>query len=304
MKKRLPLLVFSFQFLVFSSLLFYGCGQKKQEADVAEKIEKKTPVKIAEAQVGKIEENISLVGDIYGQREVKVYTKVGGKLLKKIKNEGEVVKENEVVALINRDEPALKYTEVEIKSPIEGIITKYFADLGDEVFSAQPMPQEPVLTIAEINKIKVEVHLSEKDTNKVKRGQKVRILVDSYPGKFFSGEVSEIAPQISPLTRKLKVNIGVNNEEYLLKPGMFARVEIITAEYENILTVPLKAVLEKGSQRVVFIVRENKAKMVPVETGVNDEENMEIRKGLPLGEKVIIEGNFGLIEGTEVEIVK
>jgi len=302
MKKKLPLLVFSFHFLVFIFLFFNGCGQKKEETKIPETLEKKTLVKISKVKIGKIEETISLVGDIYGQREVKVYTKVSGKLAKKVKNEGELVKENEVVALINRDEPALNFAEAEIKSPIEGIITKYFADTGDEVFPAQPMPREPILTISDINKVRIEVHLSEKDIAKVKKGQRVRILVDAYPEKIFPGEVSEIASQVNPLTRKLKIDIEVINEEHLLKPGMFARVEIITREHENILVVPLKAVLEKEEQKVVLTVRENKAKMVPVETGINDDENIEIRKGLALGEKVIIEGNYGLFEGTEVEI--
>lgn len=301
MKKKLVLLVFSFQFSVFSSLFFYGCGQKKKETKIQETLEKKALVKIAKAKIGKIEETISLVGDIYGQREVKVYTKVSGKLAKRIKNEGEIVKENEVVALINRDEPALNFAEAEIKSSIDGIITKYFVDLGDEVFPAQPMPREPVLTIADISKVKIETYLSEKDIAKIRKGQKVRISVDAFPEKNFQGEVSEIASQINPLTRKLKIDIEVINEEHLLKPGMFARVEIITREYENILTVPLKAVLEREKQKIIFSVKENKAKMVPVETGVNDEENIEIKKGLSLGEKVIVEGNYGLIEGTKVE---
>lgn len=293
-------LLISFLLLVFS----FACGQKKKETKIQETVEKKALVKIAKVKIGKIEETISLVGDIYGQREVKVYTKVSGKLAKKIKNEGEIVKENEVVALINRDEPALNFAEAEIKSSIDGIITKYFVDLGDEVFPAQPMPREPVLTIADINKVKIETYLSEKDIAKIRKGQKVRISVDAFPEKNFQGEVSEIASQINPLTRKLKIDIEVMNEEHLLKPGMFARVEIITREYENILVVPLKAVLDREKQKVIFTVKENKAKMVPVETGVNDEEKIEIKKGLALGEKVIYEGNYGLIEGTEIKIVE
>ncbi len=304
MKKKLLLFIFCSLLFALCSLLFYGCGQKKKETKIQETIEKKTLVKIAKVKIGKIEETISLVGDIYGQREVKVYTKVSGKLTKKIKNEGELVKEDEVVALIDRNEPALNFAQAEVKSPIAGMITKYFVDLGDEVFPAQPMPGQPLLTIAEINKVKIEIHLSEKDTGKVKKEQKVRILVDAYPEKIFWGKVSEIAPQINSLTRKLKVDVEVSNEEHLLKSGMFARVEIITNEYENILVVPLKAVLDKEKEKVVFVVKENKAKMVLVGTGVNDEENIEIKKGLSLGEKVIVEGNYGLTEGTEIEIIK
>lgn len=304
MNKKLLLVVFSLQFSVFSCLFFSGCGQKKEETKIQETVERKALVKIGQAKIGKIEETISLVGDIYGQREVKVYTKVNGKLTKKIKGEGELVKENEIVALVNRDEPALNFAEAEIKSPIAGIITKYFADIGDDVFPAQPMPREPVLTITDINKVKLELHLSEKDINKVKKGQKVRIYLDVYPKKIFWGEISEVAPTISPLTRKLKLGIEVANEESYLKPGMFARAEIIVQEYGNILLVPRKAVLERENKKVVFTVKENKAKIVPVETGVSDEENTEIKKGLTAREKVIVEGNYGLLEGTEIEVLK
>jgi multidrug efflux pump subunit AcrA (membrane-fusion protein) len=298
MKKKLFLLTL---YLFF----FYGCGKKKEKvANTDIPIEKKALVKITKVKIGKIEETVSLVGDIYGWREVKVYTKVNGRLAKKMKDEGEMVKENEVVALVNRDEPALKYTEAEIKSPIDGIITKYFADIGDDVFPAQPMPREPVFTIADINKVKLEAHLSEKDIAKVAKGQKVRIFVDAFPEKIFWGEISEIAPTINPLTRKLKLGIEVANKEFYLKPGMFGRAEIIVREYDNILTVPLKAVLDRGKQKIVLTVRENKAKMLPVETGINDEENMEIKRGLTVGERVIVEGNYGLLEGTEVEVIK
>ncbi|HCJ67387.1 MAG TPA: hypothetical protein DHV62_08730 [Elusimicrobia bacterium] len=106
------------------------------------------------------------------------------------------------------------------------------------------------------------------------------------------------------MTRKLKLGIEVANKEFYLKPGMFGRAEIIVREYDNILTVPLKAVLDRGKQKIVLTVRENKAKMLPVETGINDEENMEIKRGLTVGERVIVEGNYGLLEGTEVEVIK
>ncbi len=303
-EKKQSLFIFVSLLLALCSLLIISCGEKKKEDKPKETVEKKAIVKIARVKVDKIEETISLVGDIYGQREVKVYSKVSGKLAKKTRNEGELVKEDEIIALVDRNEPALNFAPAEVKAPLAGMITKYFIDVGDEVFPAQPMYGQPLLTIAEIDKVKVEVHLSEKDSAKVKKEQKARILVDAYPEKVFSGRVSEIAPQINLLTRKLKVEVEVNNEEHLIKPGMFARVEIITREDAGILVVPLKAVLDKEEQKVVFILKENKAKMVPVETGINDEENMQIRKGLHLGEKVIIEGNYGLLEGTEVEIVK
>lgn len=284
---------------IFCLLLLTNCAKKEEEkvkTEITKMLVKTSPVKKSD-----IKETISLSGDIYGYNEVKVYAKVAGKLLKKIKQENEVVKQDEVIALISRDEEALKFSDAEVKSPIDGIITRYFVGVGDAVFPAHPMPREPVVCIANIDKVKVIVYVSEDDISKIKKGQKANVYTDAYPGKVFVGEVKEIAATLHPLSRKLKVEIEVENPKHLLKPGMFAKTDIITKLHSNVLTIPKIAVLD-GNE--VFIVENGLAKKISVEPGISDEEKIEIKDGLKLGQEVVTEGNYNLSDGTPVEIIK
>jgi multidrug efflux pump subunit AcrA (membrane-fusion protein) len=283
--------------LIAYRIVRYNMAKRNIKESVEEKV---TPIKTVLAGKGDIEEIISLNGDIRGLREVDVYTRVSGKLIKKIKEEGESVKKGEVVALIDRDEPALGFTKAEVKAPIKGTVIRYYVDIGDSVIPQEPMPQEPVLNIAYMDKVKIVVNVGEKDISKLRKGKKVRVSVDAYPGESFLGRVMRVAPVVDPRSRKVKVELEIENKDHRLKPGMFADVEIIYEEHKNVLVVPRIAVLERGGRKVLFTVEDDRAKLREVKTGVSDEEKIEIVEGLTEGESVVIEGNYGLTDGAKV----
>ena len=283
--------------LVAYRIVSYNMAKRNIEGSTEEKV---TAVKTFPAGRGDIEEIISLNGDIRGLREVDVYTRVSGKLIKKIKEEGDSVEKGEIVALIDRDEPALGFTKAEVKSPIEGTVIRYYVDVGDSVIPQEPMPQEPVVNIAYMDKVKIVVNVGEKDISKLRKGEKVRVSVDAYPEENFLGRVVKVAPAVDPRSRKLKVELEIENKDHRLKPGMFADVEIIYNEHSNVLVVPRIAVLEKEGRTILFTVDDDSAKLREVKTGISDEEKIEIVEGLSEGESVVIEGNYGLIDGAKV----
>lgn len=285
--------------LVAYRIVSYNMAKRNIKGSVEEKI---TTVKTFPAGKGNIEEIISLNGDIRGLREVEVYTRVSGKLIKKIKEEGDSVEKGEIVALIDRDEPALGFTKAEVKSPIEGTVIRYYVDIGDSVIPQEPMPQEPVVNIAYMDKVKIVVNVGEKDITKLRKGEKVRVSVDAYPEENFLGRVVKVAPAVDPRSRKLKVELEIENKDHRLKPGMFADVEIIYNEHSNVLVVPRISVLEKEGRTILFTVEDGRAKLREVKTGISDEEKIEIVEGLSEGESVVIEGNYGLIDGAKVEV--
>lgn len=298
-KSVLLILVLLIVGLVGYRIIRYNLTRRNIE-NVAE--EKVTFVKTVPAGRGDIEEIIYLNGDIRGLREVDVYTRVSGKLIKKIKEEGQSVRKGEVVALIDRDEPALGFTKAEVKSPIKGTVIRYYVDIGDSVIPQEPMPQEPVVNIAYMDKVKIVVNVGEKDIAKLRKGEKVRVSVDAYPGESFLGQVVKVAPAVDPRSRKLKVELEIENKDHRLKPGMFADVEIIYNEHSNVLVLPRIAVLEKEGSTILFTVEDNRARLREVKTGISDEEKIEIVEGLTEGESVVIEGNYGLTDGAKVEV--
>jgi len=285
--------------MVAYRIVKYNMAKRNIKESVEEKV---TPIKTVQAGKGDIEEIISLNGDIRGLREVDVYTRVSGKLIKKIKEEGDSVKKGEIVALIDRDEPALGFTKAEVKSPIEGTVIRYYVDIGDSVIPQEPMPQEPVVNIAYMDKVKIVVNVGEKDITKLRKGEKVRVSVDAYPEENFLGRVVKVAPAVDLRSRKLKVELEIENKDHRLKPGMFADVEIIYNEHSNVLVVPRISVLEKEGRTILFTVEDDRAKLREVKTGISDEEKIEIVEGLSEGESVVIEGNYGLIDGAKVEV--
>ena len=285
--------------LVSYRLIKYNLAKRSVKESPEEKI---TLVKTIQAGRGDIEEIISLYGDVRGLREVDVYTRVSGKLIKKLKEEGQNVRKGEVVALIDRDEPALGFTKAEVKAPINGMVIRYYVDIGDSVIPQEPMPQEPVLNIAYMDKVKIVVNVGEKEIPKLRKGEKVRISVDAYPKESFLGRVVKVAPAVDPRSRKVKVELEIENKDHRLKPGMFADVEIIYKEHRNVLVVPRIAVVEREGRKVLFTVEDGRAKLREVKTGVSDGEKIEIVEGLTKGESVIVEGNYGLTDAAKVEV--
>jgi len=124
--------------------------------------------------------------------------------------------------------------------------------------------------------------------------------VDAYPGERFEGHVSRIAPVFDPATRTAEMEIEVPNPGFRLKPGMYARVQLRVAERPDALTVPRNALVEFGGQRGVFVPRENVAQFVPVETGLQDLERVEILSGLEEQATVISTGAAGLRDGDPI----
>ena len=260
-------------------------------------------VKVTRVTKGNVEDRISCVGNIAGQEMVTLMSKVPGKIDSFLVEEGDKVKKGDVLVLIDRDIEGMKYEKASIKSPIDGMVMKKFLDEGSQVEpSVSPMMRIPVIMVANIDTVKVLVNVSEKYLGKLKEKNEAEVKVDAYPAEVFQGEVTKIAPLIDLATRTSEVEIKISNEEHRLKPGMFARVSITLEKKEDTLIVPIKAVLSEDSQKFVFVVNGSIAHKREVKTGIYQKDSVEITKGLNAGETVIIEGNYGLKDGTNVVI--
>lgn len=255
------------------------------------------PVEAVKAEFKAIEETISISGDIRGLNEAKVYSRVGGRLMQKVKDVGEAVKKNEVIAFVDRDEPALKFAPAEITSPLPGVLTKYFLDIGQNV-----NPQVPVLEVAEINPVKALVQVTEKELNKVKTGQSARFRCDAYPDKVFHGRVAKISESLDINSRTSEVEIHSDNSDFKLKPGMFARVDIILKR-KNSVVIQRESLIQQETGYFVYAVKQDRAVKLPVETGIILETEVEILKGLKPQDAVVTIGWHNLVDGAAVEVV-
>ena len=222
-------------------------------------------------------------------------------------------------AAVNQLKAGLKSAEEQlndsfIKAPISGIISSRTYNVGD-----QTSPQFPAFTIVQMDKIKIYINIVESQIALIIPNQRVNITINTYPGDVFTGKVNKIYPTINPMTRTVKCEIIIDNPDYRLKPGGFARVEIVTDEHENVLVVPKYAIIEKTSleylggeitntriniKKYVFIVKNSVALMQQIETDIVNNNYAEVISGLNDGEDIITIGQYNISDSSMVEIIE
>ena len=194
-----------------------------------------------------------------------------------------------------------------LRAPYAGIITgKYYSD--GELFS--PTPNTPVgkaalVSLMQIDPLKVMVNLSEKYLPLVGVGMEAEIRTDVYPNEIFSGKVFRIHPTVSQATRTFILEIKVPNKGEKIRPGMFARVSLKLGT-KNALLVPAIAVLQQAgtNERFVMIHNNGTAKKVVVRILNRQDDQLEIASSLLSGgEELIIAGQTDLEDGDLVNVV-
>ena len=221
-----------------------------------------------------------------------------------------------------------------IYAPADGTISLLNVELGERVLGTQQMTGTEILRIANLNNMEVEVDVNENDIVKVNIGDSAKIEVDAYLKREFKGIVTSISNSASTAltadqVTNFKVKVRILKESYMdllegkpenfspFRPGMTATVDIITKRKENIVAVPISAVvvkddttsvkkdvvaeLEKKEQQqkgtapksdkkyeCVFVKVGDRAKLRVVKTGIQDDSNIEIMSGLKPGEEIII----------------
>jgi len=193
-----------------------------------------------------------------------------------------------------------------LTSPINGVVTgRYYED--NEIYGGAPNTQAgkaAVVVIEEIKKLKVQINMSARYFPLVKKGIEATLVTDVYPEREFKGSVSLVYPTIDPQSRTFTVEITIPNDDMILRPGMYAKVNVKLGEQEALI-VPSSAVLmqEGTANRFVFIEKNGVAKKVLVTLGERFDDQLEIIADVPLeGEKIVIAGQSKLDDGDKLNI--
>lgn len=186
-----------------------------------------------------------------------------------------------------------------LTSPINGVVIVRNYDPGDMAGG------QPILTIENINPVKVIINVSESFYSQVVKGMPAKVQVDALSDEVFEGKVSLIHPTLNPVSHTFPVEIEVNNSDQRLRPGMFSRVTMNFGTNDRPLVPDMAVLKQTGSNdRYVFVEKDGKAVYTLVQLGTRIEDKYEIISGLSAGDRVIVQGNAGLIDGTEVEVVE
>lgn len=181
-----------------------------------------------------------------------------------------------------------------ILAPFNGTVTMVNNLPGDTV-----SPGAPVAQVADLDTLIVEVPISEVDIPQVEVGQQVELVFDAYYNETFEGQVSEIALVGTDFAGVVNytVTIEMTSGQDRVKPGMTAGITILTGEKPNTFTAPVEAVVMRGGQATLYVVREGVPVAVDVETGAYSNNLIEILSGdIEEGEQIILNPPTGLLE--------
>lgn len=183
-----------------------------------------------------------------------------------------------------------------IISPTEGAVSQRQASVGEYLAAGAP-----VVTLVRMDPLRLRLAIPEREAVSVRLGQQVRLTVEGDPNQY-QGRVARLSPAIAVDSRTLMIEAEVPNERFLLRPGAFAKAEIIVEADQEIVTVPGEAIVTFAGIEKVLTVADGKVVEKRVRAGRPVGEAVEVLEGLPAGERVIVKpGN--LVSGQAVIVV-
>jgi Cu(I)/Ag(I) efflux system membrane fusion protein len=174
------------------------------------------------------------------------------------------------------------------RSPVSGVVTGKTALQGMRF-----MPGETLYQVTDLTSVWIVADVFEQDIGLVRPGAQARVTINAYPDKVFEGTITYVYPTLKAETRTVPVRIELANPGYLLKPAMFAQVELTVGGNARVLTVPDSAVIDSGTRRIVLVqAQEGRFEPREVRLGARGDSYVEVLDGVEEGEQVVVAANF------------
>ena len=333
------------------AVLQWSCGQNshsktkdKKDADVV------IPVEVAQVTTGDISAYFSGTATIEAEEETDVVAKVGGVVKKIFVEEGDYIKEGQVLAKLDDEKILVQVEQAKatlqkleniykrneelfnkslisaeefqrtkyeydhqkaaydlaqldlnyssIRAPISGVVAERKIKVGNMV-----LPNQATFRVTSLDPLLAVLYVPERQMAKLRAGQPAKLGIDAVRDKEFIGKIKRISPVVDPATGTVKVTVEMHDPSRLLKPGMFARLNIIYDVRNNTMLVPKDAIMAEDKESAVYVVKDSLALRQVVETGYVNTTHIEILAGLAPQDTVVTTGKGSLKDSSKVELV-
>lgn len=190
--------------------------------------------------------------------------------------------------------------KLNIKSPFKGVIVSlpYFTP-GVEVANGTE-----VAGVMDYSKMYVETQFPENTLTKLEVGQQVHITNYNIKSDTLKGVLTQLSPAINEETRTFSGYITIDNPQLKLRPGMFAKADVVTVRKDSVLAIPKDIVKNRRGGKLVYTVNRNSAEEKVIHTGISDDKYIEVEKGLEAGDKIVVKGYEWLRNRSKVKVMK
>ena len=286
---------------------WWGYKLYKKTSDVEAEIDK------VSVSRGDIEIKFQDIGDITPMIMVQVYARVGGSVDEVLVREGEHVEKGSKVAVVQPGQSeADKFLPVDVLAPISGTVMRCESS-GYNSESELVKPGQRIsgraesgnptclVQVADLSRMMVKLNVSEMEVLKLKTGMPVKVSADALPMLELRGRVAMISPKAEKDNRSgvksFRVEVGIDQQNAQIRPGMTARIETVMEARKNILKMPISGLFEERGKKFAYLTVPNaKAKKVDVRTGLRNETEVEILSGLAEGSTVYTDKPLNLQE--------
>jgi RND family efflux transporter MFP subunit len=196
------------------------------------------------------------------------------------------------LVLLGLPESAVKKTRAEktiatfsIFAPISGAVEERNVVLGETV-----EPNKVIFKIVDPSTVFIEGSAFDEALPQLKIGQTVRIRLGSYPKELFTGKIARFSPSIDPQKRVLRLWAEVPNRGGKLKPNLFAEMDVVIGGGQEVLAIPLEALITTEGESFVFVEEKGSFRRAPVVVGARDDRYVEVKTGLLPGDRVVTDG--------------
>jgi RND family efflux transporter MFP subunit len=229
------------------------------------------------------------------KKQESLYEK-GGVTLKDLKTAG-INYENAKTTVVNAK---LQLDKTKIVAPIDGVIV----DLPYYTQGTQIETGKTIVKIMDYQIMYMDVQFPEKYISVIKPGQIARLTNYTIPEDTIIGKITQLSPAINADTRTFKGNILIENGNYILRPGMFVKADIVTSHKDSVIVVPKTIILSRQKGKTVFIIDRGVATERIIETGLENITDVEVIRGLAKNERLVTSGFETLSNKSKVKIIK
>jgi len=255
---------------------------------------------------GQIQDYITLSGDIYAGSTVDAFSDAAGRVTELYVSVGRRVNRGDPIAAVDPSRPGMTFRQSIATAPISGTITMMPAQVGMMVTQAVPLAR-----IAGGGGLEIRLNVAERFISRMALNLPCEVTVDAWPGDVFFGSISEMSPTVDLASRTMEVRVNVNDTGAKLKPGMFAKIRIITERKSGIVKVPASAVINRFGEQFVYVIAQdpenpefNIVQKRIVSPGILIDGIVEIQSGLEPNEEIVVRGQTLLDDGSRVNIIE
>lgn len=226
----------------------------------------------------------------------KVLFEKGGATEKDVNN----AKDSYINAKLNLENAYITLEKMNIRAPFRGVIVNlpYYTP-GVETASGNVM-----VGIMDYSKMYIETQFPENAMEKLAVGQNVHITNYNIKEDTLQGKLTQLSPAINEDTRTFSGYIEISNPELKLRPGMFAKADVVTVRKDSVLAIPKDIIKNHRHGQLVYTVNRNSAEEIAIQTGISDDEYIEVEKGLKPGDKIVTRGYEWLRNRSKVKVMK